>query len=106
MRIRAVLVLFLIVLGFSFGCRNALSPTADRNRPPETWITGAPQDTVTVKDKNGKVIGQPNPGTIPTRFHIFWAGSDIDGAISGFYWAVVETLPTAAAGTGSDLPPP
>ncbi|HYM80251.1 MAG TPA: hypothetical protein VEY91_02440 [Candidatus Limnocylindria bacterium] len=36
----------------------------------------------------------PVPVTIPVRFHMHWAGSDPDGEIAGFYYAVVETLPT------------
>src|SRR2546425_13342436 len=103
MRIRAVIVLSLITLALSFGCRNALSPNIDRDRPPETWITAAPQDTVSVRESNGSTT----PGvirSIPTRFHLYWAGSDPDGAVVGFYWAVVETLPRPAEGTTS-IPP-
>ena len=34
------------------------------------------------------------------RFHIYWAGSDKDGAIAGFYYAVVETIPVPPPGLG------
>ncbi|MBI1795713.1 MAG: hypothetical protein HY076_04115 [Candidatus Eisenbacteria bacterium] len=71
------------------GCRKALAPNIDRNKAPETWITAAPFDTVTLT----KGI-RPGVTTIPIRFHLYWAGSDQDGAVVGFYWAVTETIPT------------
>ncbi|MFN8586944.1 MAG: hypothetical protein U0704_04005 [Candidatus Eisenbacteria bacterium] len=37
------------------------------------------------------------------RFHLYWAGSDRDGAVTGYYWAVVETLATPP---GDGLPIP
>src|SRR5262249_31914198 len=52
----------------------------------------APQDTITTRDNNQKPI-RPDINKIPVRFHMYWAGSDRDGAVVGFYWAVVETLP-------------
>src|SRR5437870_3182295 len=102
MRIRAVVVLSLIALGLCIGCRNALSPNVDRDRAPETWITAAPQDTLTVREGGNVVV--PIPRSIPTRFHLYWAGSDADGAVVGYYWAVVETLPQAPEGTNG-IPP-
>jgi hypothetical protein len=83
-----------------------LTPNIDRNEAPETWITAAPFDTITVKDEFGRPVqgspqlpGQLPPGsTIPVRFHVYWAGADKDGAVAGFYWAVVETLPRAQPG--------
>ncbi|TMQ71783.1 MAG: hypothetical protein E6K80_04545 [Candidatus Eisenbacteria bacterium] len=80
------------------GCRTPLTPNIDRNQAPETWITAAPFDTITVKDDHGKPLGFPFPNTIPVRFHLYWAGSDKDGAVAGFYWAVVETLPKPPSG--------
>ncbi|MFI5370917.1 MAG: hypothetical protein ACHQ52_05100 [Candidatus Eisenbacteria bacterium] len=76
------------------GCRQALTPPTEDNKPPETWITAAPFDTITL-DKNGN---QPSPSFIPVRFHVYWAGSDEDGAVAGFYWAVTETVPTPPEG--------
>ena len=96
MRFRAGLILFIFALLAAVGCRKPLSPNVDRNDPPETWISAAPQDTITEKDENGVRI-VPRIGTIPVRFHLYWAGSDHDGAVAGFYYAVVETIP---------LPPP
>ena len=86
LRVGVVLCLFATILGV--GCREALAPNIDNNRPPETWITAAPFDTITVVDGTA-----PDINRIPVRFHVYWAGSDYDGAVSGFYWAVVETLP-------------
>ncbi|MGH2649746.1 MAG: hypothetical protein ACRDHK_00855 [Actinomycetota bacterium] len=82
------------------GCRKPLAPNIDRNKAPETWITAAPFDTTTV-DRNGP---RTQPGTIPIRFHVYWAGSDEDGSVAGFYWAVVETLPIPPPGSTA-LPP-
>ena len=96
MRFRAGLILFIFALLAAVGCRKPLSPNVDRNEPPETWISAAPQDTITEKDEDG-VAKMPQVGTIPVRFHLYWAGSDHDGAVAGFYYAVVETIP---------IPPP
>lgn len=94
LRVGVVLCLFLVFLGA--GCRKALSPTADNNVAPETWISAAPMDTITDRP----AVGAPlpgKPGEIPVRYHLYWAGSDLDGAVTGFYWAVVETLPLPPA---------
>ncbi len=80
------------------GCRKALGPVADRNQAPETYITAAPQDTITLRDAAGRPIVTPTPGKIPVRFHLYWAGADPDGEVTGFYFAVVETLPYALPG--------
>src|SRR5262245_42358130 len=88
MRFRVGVVLCLFAILASYGCRKALEPNVDRNKAPETWITAAPFDTIMVE--RGK---QPDPGKIPIRFHVYWAGSDPDGAVTGFYWAVTETIP-------------
>ena len=99
MRLRVGLLLCLFSVIAAVGCRKPLTPNIDRNRAPETWITAAPFDTITL------VKGQPPlPGTIPIRFHVYWAGSDQDGAVVGYYWAVVETLPHPAE--GATRPPP
>ena len=87
------------------GCRKPLAPTVDSNLPPETWITAAPQDTITTRDQNGNVV-PPQPGTIPFRFHVYWSGSDQDGTVSGFYWAVVETLAATGGLPNPPLPGP
>jgi hypothetical protein len=96
MRLRIGILLCLFSVFAFVGCRKPLTP-ADNNLAPETWITSAPQDTITVKDKNGQPI-PPTPGQIPVLYHVYWAGSDADGSIAGYYYAVVETLATAPGG--------
>lgn len=92
MRLRVGVVLCLFLVFLSVGCRKALSPNVDNNVAPETWITAAPMDTITDRPAIG--VPQPGrPGEVPVRYHLYWAGSDLDGAVTGFYWAVVETLP-------------
>lgn len=92
---RVVLCLLTLSLAAGLGCRKPMTPNIDRNEAPETWITAAPLDTLTIKDKYGKPIVDPIvPTEIPVRFHLYWAGSDKDGAVAGFYYAVVETTAT------------
>src|SRR5262245_24369975 len=98
MRFPALFRLFFFAVLLAIGCRKPLTPVIDRNLPPETWITAAPQDTITIRDPQGG--GAPLPGDIRSisfRFHLYWAGADQDGQVAGFYYAVVETLP---------IPPP
>jgi hypothetical protein len=92
----AIVCLCLVVC--SVGCRKALAPTTLGNLPPETWIVAAPQDTITTLDDRG-VPQRPQIGKIPVRFHVYWAGTDHDGAVAGYYWAVVETLAVSPDGT-------
>jgi len=101
MRVRAGLAIGLALL-LNTGCRNALTPDIDRNRPPETWITAAPQDSITLHRRDG--VDQPQIGFIPVKFHMYWAGADQDGAVVGFYWAVVETIPRVPPGA-TGIPP-
>lgn len=83
-----------------------MTPNIDRNAAPETWITAAPLDTLTIKDKYGRPIENPTPTTIPVRFHLYWAGSDKDGSIAGFKYAVVETTAVPVDGFLPPLPGP
>ncbi len=100
MRFRVGLALSVLTLFIGVGCRKPLAPNVDRNVAPETWITQAPQDTITEKDSNGFPVVTPpgGAGTIPVRFHLYWAGSDRDGTVAGFYYAVVETIPVPPPG--------
>ena len=104
MRLRAGLILFFLLglIMIAEGCRKPLAPTFDRNQPPETWITAAPFDTITYRD--GVTPRQTPIGYIPFRYHLYWAGSDPDGKVAGFYFAVVETLPVEIP--PSTTPPP
>lgn len=107
MRFRAVAFVFFSTILIAIGCRKPLAPNIDRNQAPETWLTAAPQDTITTRGDDGNVPGQlPQPSTIAVRFHPYWAGSDHDGEVVGFYYAVVETLPLPPAGIpGATIPP-
>lgn len=92
MRLRFGVILCLFAIGWGVGCRKPLTPNIDRNIAPETWITAAPMDTLTAKDPKLVVIpGDPTVHKIPIRFHMYWAGSDADGSVVGFYYAVTET---------------
>jgi len=56
------------------GCRAFEPETVIVNRAPETYITGAPQD-----GQGGQF-----------HFHVFWAGSDQDGTVERFVWALTD----------------
>lgn len=104
LRVGAVLCLFLAFWGA--GCRKAVAPAVD-NQAPETWIVAAPQDTITTRDEQNLPV-RPGVARIPSRFHLYWAGSDRDGQVAGYYFAVVETLPLPPEGAISvpSLPGP
>src|SRR5689334_3264897 len=96
MRLRAGVFLFVFAMVMGVGCRKPLAPS-DNNKAPETWITAAPQDTLATKNSQGVVVPSP-PGTIPVKFHLYWAGSDEDGEVVGYYFAVTETLASPPTG--------
>ena len=102
MRLRVGIVVCLLLALVGAGCRKGLEPNVDNNQAPETWITAAPADTITTKDNLGRPI-PPVEGRLPVRYHIYWAGSDKDGAVVGYYWAVTETT---AVSPGPGLPIP
>jgi hypothetical protein len=91
-----------------------MTPNIDRNQAPETWITAAPLDTLTIKNGYGQTVNEEGiatnkeatPTEIPVRFHLYWAGSDKDGSVAGFYYAVVETTELAIDGVYDPLPAP
>lgn len=96
MRLRIGAVLCLFIAFWGAGCRKAVAPVVD-NQAPETWIVSAPQDTITTRDELNQPV-RPGIGRIPVRFHLYWAGSDRDGQVAGYYYAVVETLPIPPEG--------
>src|SRR5262249_7708299 len=102
MRLRAGLILFFSIILVAGGGRKPLAPTFDRNPAPQTSITPAPLDSLTVKNETG-LAPPPVPGVLPSRFHLYWAGSDPDGKVVGFYYAVTET--TAVPLPGFAAPP-
>lgn len=102
-RFRFLLAALLLLVGI--GCRKPLAPNADSNKAPETWITAAPQDTITTRDSNGQLV-PPSVGQIAFRYHLYWAGSDHDGAVRGYYFAVTETVSTPGVSGPTPLPGP
>ena len=63
------------------GCRKIPTENTDRNRPPETYLSAAPTDT----------IAGGGPSRISHRYRAQWSGADIDGEVVGFFVAVTET---------------
>lgn len=53
----------------------------DRNLPPETVLTGVPGDSTTNF----------------YRLQLYWNGSDPDGAVVGYEWAITDSLPPVEA---------
>jgi len=84
-----IFVVLLVALA-QISCRKTVAPNTDRNRAPETYLTAAPLDSI-----GGKPLNRA-----PYRYHVHWSGSDVDGAVAGYYFAVTETLP------GNPLPGP
>ena len=70
-------MLFLGALGLSllFCCRAFQPEVVIVNKEPETYIIGAPAET------SGGYF----------HFHVFWYGSDADGAVEKFVWALTDT---------------
>ena len=102
MRLRAGLILFflLVLIPVVGGCRKPLAPTFDRNQAPETWITAAPLDTITLR--NGPEPVQTPPGTIPFRYHLYWAGSDPDGKVAQIYRDIARKVAARIAKQAED----
>jgi hypothetical protein len=86
MRLRVGAVACLLLSFVAIGCRSSLNPNAISNQQPETWITAAPQETLTVKD-GPTLYSEGKPSLLPVRFHLYWAGADQDGAVVGFWLA-------------------
>jgi hypothetical protein len=76
-RRRIVVGLLLGLLGLTvlFGCRAFTPEVALVNRPPETFIVGAPAET------SGGYY----------HFHVYWYGTDPDGEVNRFVWALTDT---------------
>ncbi|MCB1182125.1 hypothetical protein KDM41_01745 [bacterium] len=70
-------LLFAAVLGALLltGCRAFEPEAVIVNKPPETFIIGAP-----IEDGGGYY-----------HFHVFWYGSDADGRVERFVWALTDT---------------
>ncbi|MHB8078655.1 MAG: hypothetical protein ACYDIE_05305 [Candidatus Krumholzibacteriia bacterium] len=76
-RRRIVVGLLLGLLGLTvlFGCRAFTPEVVIVNRPPDTFIVGAP-----VENWGGYY-----------HFHVYWYGTDSDGAVTKFVWALTDT---------------
>ncbi len=72
-----LLLILVLIGGFASGCREQSSAPIDRNRAPETVLTGVPGDSTSSF----------------YRLQLFWAGYDIDGAVVGYEWAITDSLP-------------
>jgi hypothetical protein len=89
-------VLIGLVLVAGPACRKLSTENDDRNRPPDTYLTAAPVDSIS----NSGLV------RIPHRFRAQWAGSDVDGEVVGFFLAVTETTVDQSTGRPFRLPAP
>ena len=73
----ALLYVLVMVLALAslFGCRAFEPETVIVNHPPETYLTGAPTE-----DGGGQF-----------HFHLFWHGTDVDGRVVRFVWALTDS---------------
>lgn len=73
-----LVVTWVVALGLTgLGCREDAGIPIDTNLAPETVITGAPGDSQTSF----------------YRVRVFWNGSDRDGDVVGFEWAITDSIP-------------
>lgn len=76
-----------ILAGLAFpGCERDNVADFDRNRPPETYISQGPENSDDADD----------PVDLFYRAHLFWRGEDLDGTVTGFRYAVDDTLDPGA----------
>ena len=71
----SVLLLAFFALTILWGCRAFEPEAVIVNKAPETYIIGAP----------------PEHGGGYFHFHVYWYGSDEDGQVEQFVWAVTDT---------------
>jgi len=69
-----------VVVFALFGCREEFVNDIDTNRAPDTYLTGAP----------------PESTTTFYRVHLYWYGNDADGVVTGYEWAISDSLPGQA----------
>lgn len=69
-----LLVISVLATVALFGCRAFQPEAVIVNHPPETYIIGAPQEGA-----GGQF-----------HFHLFWAGTDRDGHVERFVWALTD----------------
>ena len=85
-----------LILVAGAGCRKVPTENNDRNRPPDTYLSASPIDS----------IAGGGLSRIPHRYRAQWAGSDVDGEVVGFFVAVTETTVDVNTGRPFKLPPP
>lgn len=78
-RVACALAIGVLLAAISTACREDNLVEPDRNREPETFITGAPRE-------------QSDAGV---RVHFYWRGHDPDGAVLSYQVAVDDTSFTA-----------
>ncbi len=72
------LVLAVALVGMLLhGCRDPLTTAENRNQVPDTYLTGAPAESVTTFYK----------------VHFHWYGNDSDGRVVGYEYAISDSLP-------------
>jgi hypothetical protein len=73
----AIVYVLVVVLALAslIGCRAFEPETVIVNHPPETYLTGAPTE-----DGGGQF-----------HFHLFWHGTDSDGQVERFVWALTDS---------------
>jgi hypothetical protein len=71
----ASLFLGILAATWLFGCRAFEPEAVIVNKPPETYIIGSPAETT------GAYF----------HFHVYWYGTDDDGVVERFVWALTDT---------------
>ncbi len=66
-----------VMVVFLFGCRDELTTDLDTNRAPDTYVTGAPMESTTAF----------------YRVHLWWYGNDVDGVVTGYEYAITDSMP-------------
>ncbi len=74
-RLATSLLLSLLALTVLFGCRAFEPAVVIVNKPPETYIIGAPAET------SGGYF----------HFHVWWYGTDEDGQVTKYVWALTDS---------------
>jgi hypothetical protein len=72
----AGLFLLIVLVALAFGCRQEVPPLYRRNQPPETTLTVVPEDSAQAF----------------YRYHVYWRGSDSDGRVVRYMFAITDTL--------------
>lgn len=74
-QVAGYLLIGVLTLSILFGCRAFEPETVIVNKAPETYLTGAP-----VEEGGGLF-----------HYHLFWRGTDHDGRVTRFVWALTDS---------------